>query len=242
MNQPPITNHPFISVVIPAWNEEKYIRGALEGLENQTYPKGPYEVIVVDNDSADDTGRIAEEYGAKLVKDKFHGVAHARHTGYEVAKGEVFAGTDADSRPASDWLEKIAAHFDQDPSLVGLTGPAYLSETGSLQSKFGYFIFDKFQRFNFAIGKPTFSGFNFAVRRDAYKSVGGFDIHKVSAEDVDLSFRLAKVGKVKYFDDVKVFTSARRLKKNPLEFLRHNLKNYFSMLAGRQPEPFEPIR
>jgi len=233
---------PLISVVVPAYNEEKYLANCLESLNNQVFPRVNYEVIVVDNNSTDATRQIAEKYGARVVGCQVQGVASARDAGIKAAWGEIIANTDADTTVAPDWLEKIASHFHSDPMLLGLTGPAYLLDTNPINSKISYFTFNLFQIFNFAINKPTFSGFNFAVKIEAYNEVGGINVELPSAEDVDLSFKLTKIGKLKYFTDVVVYTSARRLKKNPFEFFRHNIKNYLSMLTGKEPEPFGPIR
>ena len=158
-----------ISVVVPAYNEEKYVANCLQSLANQTFPKNSHEIIVVDNNSADKTRKIAEEFGARVIGCQVQGVAAARAAGVEAAYGEIIAGTDADTQVPPEWLAKIATHFQEDSNLVGLTGPTYLNDTGRLFSKFSFLSFDAFQKINFAAGKPTFSGFNFAVRKDAYE-------------------------------------------------------------------------
>ncbi|MEX0621982.1 MAG: glycosyltransferase family A protein [Candidatus Woykebacteria bacterium] len=234
--------HPKISVVIPAFNEEKYLADCLESLQNQSLHRANYEVIVVDNNSSDKTAEIAENYGIRVVGCQTQGVAAARAVGSEAAYGEIIAGTDADTAVSNNWLEKILFHFHNDHELVGLTGPAYLKKTNFLFSKSSYIAFDLFQRFNFLIGKPTFSGFNYAVKAEAYGKIGGINPDLASAEDIDLSFRLAKEGKVRYFSDVLVYTSGRRIQKDPIGFFRHNLTNYYLMIRGKNPEPFKPIR
>lgn len=234
--------HPKISVVIPAYNEEKYISKSLESLKDQTLEPGLFEVIVVDNNSIDKTAKIAQDFDVRVVGCQTQGVSAARATGSSAAYGDIICGTDADTIVSPDWLEKIKSHFENDETLLGLTGPTYLHGTNALVSKTAYIGYDILQRFNFLIGKPTFSGFNFAVRKDAYTHVGGFDPNLPSAEDLDLSFKLHSLGKVGYFSDVIVHTSARRLTKNPFEFFRHNSKNYFRMMTGKKPEGFKPIR
>lgn len=235
-------NKPKISVVIPAYNEEKDLADCLESLQKQTFPKTSYEVIVVDNNSTDKTAQIAQDYGVRVIGCQVQGVAAARALGSDATYGEIIAGTDADTIVADNWLEKIWYHFEKDPKLIGLTGPVYFKDTNVVFSKLAYISFDIFQRFNFLIRKPTFSGFNYAVETEAYKAVGGINPKLESAEDIDLSFRLSKKGKVGYFEDCIVYTSPRRLTKDPVEFFRHHSKNYFAMLRGKPPEPFEPIR
>ena len=234
--------NPTISVVVPAYNEEKYIGECLLALKNQTYPKDRYEVIVVDNNSTDNTAAIAKEFGVRIVGCQVQGVAAARVAGSEACDKDIIAQTDADSAPRADWLEKIANHFTKDHNLIGCTGAAYLRGVNPIFSKASFSIFNTFQRFNFLISKPTFSGFNFAVRRQSYKEVGGIDPNIVSAEDVDLSFRLKKAGKIEFFSDCVVYTSARRITNNPYKFFKHHVRNYFAMISGKSPEPFENIR
>ena len=231
-----------ISVVIPAFNEEKDLVECLEFLQKQTFPKASYEVIVVDNNSTDITAQIAQSYEVRIIGCQVQGVAAARAAGSDVAYGEIIAGTDADTIVATDWLEKIWYHFEKDPKLIGLTGPVYFKDTNAVFSKLCYISFDIFQRFNFLIRKPIFSGSNYAVKTEAYKDVGGINPKLESAEDIDLSFRLSKKGKVGYFEDCIVHTSARRLTKDPVEFFRHHSKNYLAMLSGKPSEPLEPIR
>lgn len=234
--------HPKISVVIPAYNEEKYISEGLESLSKQSISKDTFEVIVVDNNSTDKTAEISDSFGVRLIGCQTQGVSAARATGSSTANGDIIVGTDADTIVAPDWLERILAHFTEDENLLGLTGPTYFHDTNFLLSKAAYIGFDIFQRFNFLINRPAFSGFNFAVRKDAYLSVGGFNPQLPSAEDIDLSLRLAKIGRVEYVPDVIVYTSARRLTKDPVGFFRHNLKNYLLMLQKKTPEGFKPIR
>ncbi len=237
-----MTDNPFISIVIPAFNEEKYLSESLESLKKQTYPSDNFEVIVVDNNSTDKTSEVAESFGVRVVPCLTPGVSIARDTGSRAAKGEIIVGTDADTIVSENWLEKIAEHFQKDSELIGLTGGTYFSHTNFVLAGVAYIFFELFQRFNFAIGKPAFSGFNFAVRKEAYERVGGINIKLKSAEDVDLSIRMAKIGKIKFFSDVLVHTSARRLQKNPVNFFVHNIKNYILMMRGKEPEHFDPIR
>lgn len=235
-------NHPKISVVIPAYNEEKDLGECLESFKKQTFPSSNFEVIVVDNNSTDKTVQIAQSYGVRVIGCQVQGVAVARAAGSDTAYGEIIAGTDADTIVADDWLEKIWHHFEKDSKLVYFTGPVYFKDINAIFSKLSYITFDIFQRFNFLIRKPIFSGFNYAVKAESYKAVGGIKSKLESAEDTDLSFRLSKKGKVGYFEDCIVHTSVRRLTNDPVEFFRQHSKNYLAMLTGKHPEPFEPIR
>ena len=82
---------PFISVVIPAYDEEKYLPRSLASLDSQTYPRPRFEVIVVDNASTDRTAEIARAHGARVVREERKGVGRARQSGAEAAQGEIIA-------------------------------------------------------------------------------------------------------------------------------------------------------
>ena len=110
--------NPKISVIVPAYNEEKLIGRCVEALKKQTYPQDQYEIIVVDNGSKDRTAAIAKEAGAHVYTyTKIQGCAASRNFGSTQAKGNIFAFTDGDSMPEQDWLEKIAELLDK-PEIV----------------------------------------------------------------------------------------------------------------------------
>src|SRR3990167_9148920 len=97
------TKQHYISVVVPAFNEEKYLSRCLESFKQQDYPKEKFEVIVVDNNSTDKTPKIAQSYEARLVGCQVRGVAVSRQAGGQAAKGEIIAGTDADTVVSTNW-------------------------------------------------------------------------------------------------------------------------------------------
>jgi glycosyltransferase involved in cell wall biosynthesis len=93
---------PLISVIIPAFNEEKFLGNCLFSLKNQDF--NDFEIIVVDNNSRDKTSKIAKKFGVKLVSEKNQGAALARNRGAKEAKGEILAFTDADTILPKNWL------------------------------------------------------------------------------------------------------------------------------------------
>jgi glycosyltransferase involved in cell wall biosynthesis len=97
------------SIVVPAYNEASYVGAALRSLQAQDYP-GPYEIIVVDNNSTDGTGEIAASYGVTVVKEMEPGVCQARQRGTAEARGEIVVSTDADTVQPIDWLSRIDQH------------------------------------------------------------------------------------------------------------------------------------
>lgn len=102
----------FISVVIPVFNDLERLKICLDSLENQTYPKNLYEVIVVDNNSDESIEEAVSHYSQVLaIFEARTGSYAARNKGISVAKGEVIAFTDSDCIPSSDWIEKGVANM-----------------------------------------------------------------------------------------------------------------------------------
>src|SRR3989304_4870044 len=118
----------FISVVIPAYNEERNLPKCLSSLRNQTFPH--FEIIVVDNNSWDKTAEIARLFGARVVYETIQGMTPARERGFREAKGPIIARTDADTILTPNWLYQIYREFQKDPSLSAVTGSAYFPELG----------------------------------------------------------------------------------------------------------------
>ena len=101
-----------ISVVVPFYNSRQHLEECLQAFLNQTYPRERYEIIMVDNNSSDDSAAIVRKYqGIRLVAEPKQGAYAARNRGAAVAKGEILAFTDADCVVAADWLQQLAAAF-----------------------------------------------------------------------------------------------------------------------------------
>ncbi len=234
---------PYVSVVIPAYNEEIYLPLCLKSINKQNYP-GEYEVIVVDNASTDNTAKVAINWGAKVVYESKRSPACARQKGAETAKGEIIAFIDADTQAPPYWLSTIVRRFLKEPRLVVVSGPYAYFDAGRLVKIVSYlsnFIFiclDQFFRFVFRKGGALW-GSNFAVRRSALLAVGGFDTSiKFYGEEYELSLRLRKVGKGGIIPWLFVLTSARRIKKLGIITQYWNwIVDYFLVLFWNKPLP-----
>ena len=109
----------FVSVIIPVYNDAERLKICLAALENQTYPKDLYEVIVVDNgsDEAQDIKGVVAEFGCAIATyESLPGSYAARNQGISLAKGEVIAFTDSDCIPHSDWIENGVKNLLQVPN------------------------------------------------------------------------------------------------------------------------------
>jgi glycosyltransferase involved in cell wall biosynthesis len=109
-----------ISVIIPARNAQSYLAEAIASVRSQTHPVG--EIIVVDNDSEDETAALARDLGVTLVSESRRGASHARNHGVSVAKGSFFAFLDADDLWVPEKMEWQMEAFRSEPSLEAAFG------------------------------------------------------------------------------------------------------------------------
>lgn len=205
-----MTKKPSISVVIPAYNEEKYLPACLLSIRHQTFKD--FELIVVDNNSTDSTAKIAKLYEAKVVPEKKQGMIPARERGFREAKAEIIARTDADTVVTPDWLKVIYETFTKHPEVVGMTG-LWLSSSSKVPDKvigtYSYFISVKMGKF--LSGHTFLLGPNMAIRKSAWKKIKVTPDDRKVHEDIDLSCHLAKIGKIIFNKKMKVYFSFRRL-------------------------------
>lgn len=116
---------PFVSVIIPVFNDAIGLKRCLESLKNQSYPESLYEIIVVDNGSSteENIAEIVADYRqAILAIESQSGSYSARNKGISIAKGNIIAFTDADCIPAVDWLEKGVKILRENPNCGFVAG------------------------------------------------------------------------------------------------------------------------
>jgi len=200
-----------ISLIICAYNEEKYIGECLKSIIDNPSNKF-HEIIVVDNNSTDGTRKIVEKFKeVKLVTELNKGPNHARQKGFEVSTGEILGFIDADTRMPENWFEILVREFNDDQNLVCLSGP------------YVYYDFSKWKQFlsmvywyvaypiYLIIGYMAIAG-NFIIKRDVMKKNNGFDTSiAFYGDDTDNARRASKYGKVKFKLDFVIYSSARRL-------------------------------
>jgi len=200
-----------ISVVVPAYNEEKLIGKCLESLQNQT--EKPFEIIVVDNNSIDKTAAVAKKFGARVIEEKEQGISFARNAGFNVAKSDIIARIDADTIAPVDWIEKIRKDIEVDGYDV-VFGPAYyINLPKQIQvSHIPSVIF--FETINALWKNHMLLGLNMALTRTAWRKVRK-DVcmdNKLVHEDLDIGIHLWKYAKIKFDKSLRVKSSSRRVK------------------------------
>jgi len=214
-----------LSFVIPAYNEERYLPACLESILAQTRDLADgVEIIVVNNASSDRTREVALSYpGVTVVDEMRKGLPWARQAGFAASSGELIANVDADSRLTPGWVRQVLETFAEferkGKSLVALSGPVeYYDLTASQMVSVHLFYVLAFvlyalNRYVLRAGSMVQGG-NFVLRREALQSIGGFNTSiAFYGEDTDIARRLNRVGKVVFTFQLKMFSSARRLKK-----------------------------
>jgi glycosyltransferase involved in cell wall biosynthesis len=111
---------PTISVIIPAYNEERLIGECMDSIWDSDFPKGKIEIIVIDDGSTDKTVQIAEEKGARVLKQNHKGAGAARNLGVSKAKGGIIISMDADQLLHKNFLKEIERVF-KDKKIGGIT-------------------------------------------------------------------------------------------------------------------------
>ena len=229
-----------ISVVIPAYNEEKYLGRCLAALARQTYPADLSEIIVVDNGSTDRTAEIARRRGARVVVEPHKGVARARQAGFEAARGEVIASTDADTIVPPFWLARIAAHFQADPTLGAVYGPVYWSDGRPIERFWLRHPVTWILWASNRVRRSLWWGSNFAVRGNVFWEAGGFPVDWYSGEDTDLSLRVSRIAPVRFDPDLAVYASPRRAGEGWHRVVARSTANAMSRFLLRRP-PLLPM-
>jgi len=233
---------PAISVIIPALNEEKYIRNVFAGLKKQTF--GNFETIVVDGGSRDRTREIARRYSRVIIENK-RGIGRARNRGSRAARGEILVFLDADTEPNPGLLRAYLDAFKKEKNAVAATGPVLPLEKASKKIDLSFrFVSKLFVRSSILLHRPLIIGSNFAVRKDSFRIAGGFNDSFASYEDWDLSMRLGKLGKIVYVDSASVKASIRRIKAwGIIRFMLFYIDNAARHLVLKKPkDEYEPIR
>lgn len=180
-----------ISVIIPVYNDEANLSECLKSIRNCDYNK-PYEVIVYDDFSKDNSAGIAESYGFKVVRSKTnHGPGIGRNLAVKHAAGDIFAFTDSDCVVPRNWLAIIDNIFT-DPKVQAAAGKYSVSLNPQFISKYRMYE-SSFHIFRDKAYVNTSSSNNLLCRKEAFFKSGGFGDRRI-AEDLVFGYNLYKMG------------------------------------------------
>jgi glucosyl-dolichyl phosphate glucuronosyltransferase len=232
-----------VSAVICSYNRARFIIDAVESIFNQDFDKSLYEVIVVDNNSTDDTLARLEEYKRshpdyhfRYYLEKNQGVAYTRNRCAVEATGELVAYLDDDSTAQPGWLASIVTFFDAHPDVWSIGGkitPHFLTDIPDWYSKYFFGLvgnFDQGPREKQLTGARYPCGANMAFRKKVFEEIGLFntDLGRkgkglLANEEKDIYMRiLAKHHKVFYLPYVSVLHNVESNKFDKNYVRRHS--------------------
>ncbi|HBH0846308.1 TPA: glycosyltransferase family 2 protein [Clostridioides difficile] len=260
-----IDEYPMISILVPAHNEAKVIGRTVESLLLLNYPKSKMELIVINDNSSDNSKEILEN-----IKDRYNnynftiintdsltggkGKSNALNIGYKVSKGDFIAVYDADNTPDKNALRYLVQTIVMNDELGAVIGKFRTrNKNKNLLTKFINIETLSFQWMSQAgrwqlFNLCTIPGTNFILRRSIIEEIEGWD-SKAIAEDTEISFRIYKLGyKIKLVpqsitweqepETVKVWIKQRtRWAKGNIYVLMKYIKNIFKQ--GRNKIVFD---
>lgn len=206
----PLEEYPTVSILVPAHNEALVIVRTVRALLNMEYPVDRYEVVVINDNSTDDTAEKLEELQREFPDRRLvvistgpevggKGKSNALNIGFSVSTGEVIAIYDADNTPESDALAILVENLMEDDKIGAVIGKFRTrNRNASLLSRFvnietlAYQCMNQAGRY-FFFKLCTIPGTNYVIRRKLIEEIGGWDT-KALSEDTEISFRLYRMG------------------------------------------------
>jgi glycosyltransferase involved in cell wall biosynthesis len=221
MNQPSV--NPKVSVIIPVYNEEKYILPTLNAIISQDYKN--YELIIVNNASTDGTDAMIRYFiqstptSVNIIyeTESRQGTNYARECGRRLATGDIIAMLDADCVPDFYWVSNGAKEL-QTKNTVAATGAYYYYDASIVLRVFSLIsqlVIFKFVNRVIQMNKKgaILIGGNAFVNAQLLQSIGGFNTNLTFyGDDIDIAIKMSKFGNVSYSTILTIKTSSRRYK------------------------------
>ncbi len=206
-----------ISIIIPAFNEEKAIGGTLKKIKEEL-TEHEYEIIVADDASADKTAEIAGCFADKVVvrpPDAPRSISANRNRGAAAARGDYLAFVDSDVTipNPNQFFRTALREFEKNPKLVAVTCRIQvLPSLATWMDNVGFWIVDLIIRIaNNVLRTGSGTGKFQMVRAAAFRNIGGYNEHLIAAEDIELFERLVKIGRTRFVPSLIVYHGGRRV-------------------------------
>ena len=199
---------PKVSIVIPVYNGQNTLMHCLDSLMQLDYSREDFEIVVVDNNSSDNSKEIALCYPVKYVFEGNRGRAIARNRGIVESDGDLIAYIDSDCTADRQWLKFLVAGIE-DRTIGGCGGEIHAVDNLSLlhgyyKTRLNVSQKKELTQNNFLL--PCMNTRNAIYRRDALLKVGLFDERLVTNEDIDLCWRMFLNGyKLHYLPEAEVY-------------------------------------
>lgn len=201
-----------ISIVIPAYNEEKYIWKCIENITK--YAKWVHEIIVIDNASTDSTAEIVKKFdNVKYIYEPKKWLTQARQTWYQNATWDIIAYIDSDSNITESWFAKVEKNFE-DKKIGFLSGPYYYYDAGIMNHIWSFFYWVFLGYAIYLVVWYLWIGGNMIFRKSVLDQMWWFDTSiEFYGEDTNAARRASQFAKCKFDLTLIMPTSARRLSK-----------------------------
>ena len=244
-NNPKIRRYPSLTVLVPAYNEEKKISKCLESLLKLDYPN--LKIIAINDGSSDRTLEVMKTYekkGVKVINKKNSGKADSLNQALKYVDTELFMCMDADSYPDTDSVKKMIGYME-DKNVGGVTPALKIDEVKTFFQKIQWveYIFSIFLRKLFSILQCQYvlPGPGSIYRTEVIKELGGFDTNSIT-EDMEIAFRLqSNKYNIENSIDAYVYTEApqsfKELFKQRIRWYRgylQNIKKYSYMIGNTE--------
>lgn len=210
-----LDNYPFVSIMVPAHNEGVVIKRTAESLLSIDYPKDRYEIIIINDNSSDNSAEILKSVADKYKGRNFtvintdkvtggKGKSNALNMAFNISVGEYMVIYDADNTPEKNAVKYLVQTIDEDPKLGAVIGKFRCrNRKVNLLTAFVNIETLAFQWMSQAgrwqlMKLCTIPGTNFIIRKSLVEEMGGWDT-KALTEDTEISFRLYMMGyKIKF--------------------------------------------
>jgi glycosyltransferase involved in cell wall biosynthesis len=210
-----------LSIIICSYNRASYISDALTSLYGQSSGLDDFEVIIVDNNSIDNTKEVYAQWRQTNTNGQFtfisetkQGASFARNTGAAIAKGEWVCFMDDDAVATTDYVKNIIKHIQDQPFIVGFGGriiPKYIPAEPKWMS---YYVSSLVGNFDYASTACAFENgkypleSNMIVKKSVYDQIGGFNVNlpgvvgtlRIGGEGKELFYKIIALGHTIYYD------------------------------------------
>ncbi|MCL4493060.1 MAG: glycosyltransferase [Nitrospirae bacterium] len=191
------TRLPFVSIIIPAYNEARFIGRCLQSIKHLDYPSDRFEIIVVDNGSADRTVEICREFTESIYVLRGVTISALRNYGAERSKGSIYAFIDADCTADRDWLRNSIGPVIRERCI---TGSKYMPPPDGTWIEKAWFSRKPQGRCEVTY----INSGNLIVPAEIFRKTGGFNTSLITGEDYEFCLRAKKNAKIISDDSLRV--------------------------------------